>query len=44
MPENFTCQACGGTFKSKQELDAHSKKEHMRPGATSEGGQQKKGM
>ena len=44
MAENFTCQACGGTFKSKQELDAHTKKEHMQPSATSGSGQQKKGM
>ncbi len=31
MTENFTCEACGGTFASKQELEAHVKKEHAQP-------------
>ena len=41
MPESFTCQACGATFKSKQELDNHTKKEHMQPSQASAGEKKK---
>lgn len=27
-PKNFTCSMCGKTFDTKQNLDAHKKKEH----------------
>ncbi len=26
--ESYTCDACGGSFKSKAELDAHVQREH----------------
>lgn len=44
MAEKFTCAACGGTFESKAELDAHTKKEHMQPSQTTASGQKQKPM
>lgn len=41
MTEGFTCEACGGTFKSKPELEAHNKKEHPQPNETTASGQKK---
>jgi hypothetical protein len=42
MGETFTCEACGGTFTSKQELETHNRKEHAaQPSETTAKGQQK---
>jgi quinol monooxygenase YgiN len=41
VAEKFTCGACGGTFESKAELDAHTKKEHMQPSEPAAPGKQK---
>lgn len=30
MAEEFKCKMCGKTFKTKEEMEAHAKKEHMK--------------
>jgi len=41
--ENYTCEACGGTFKSKAELDGHMQREHeQQPSEKTAPGQEKK--
>jgi quinol monooxygenase YgiN len=41
--ESYTCEACGGTFKSKAELDGHVASEHAKqPVAKAPAGQEQK--
>jgi Zn-finger nucleic acid-binding protein len=41
--ESFTCDACGGTFKSKAELDSHVSREHaQQPSQKTPPGQEQK--
>jgi hypothetical protein len=38
--EKFTCEACGGTYKTKAELDAHMQRDHAdQPSETTIAGQ-----
>ncbi len=41
MAENYTCEACGASFKTKPELEAHEKKAHPQPSQTPVSGQKK---
>lgn len=41
--DTYTCEACGASFKSKAELDAHVSREHMQqPSEKTAAGQEQK--